>query len=348
MYRQTPPENVSHLVLRRQEDRLAVLTWEDPPHPDLDRIVITDSMGEVSDEVKAGAEYVELSLPLNMINYQLVFTSVDLFGNESEGRIIGIYLNPGTIAVQESYDEFGELEWSMEYDHDANGWPIARTKYWPDGSMDFVRQVEYNGLGQPIALEQRDPEGVVEQFVTRVYGTYGQVTSHTTDDPNVPYYQVYYWDRRGNQVLVEERDIDGLLESTNVREKDDCGRTWKSDFYDGKLEHTGYILYEYDDGFCIGQTEYSAAGIVVKLSEFDIRGGTAAIYYYDEVGDETSRELYEYDDVGLWVGWQRFEDAIFLTNERLFSYDETGRRTRIEHYDEFGVLTGHNEFTHVE
>ena len=209
---------------------------------------------------------------------------------------------PARMTRRDTYDEAGNLLWSIAYQYDGQGRTSGVACYDAAGTQIGFVEILYDEAGRELQsfgfhytdgskipelvpfLHSYDPSGMTERI-----------------DIGDGYFVVYQYDENQRIVQYDHYSADGAITTTS--------------------------LYTYNpDGTLARIDEYSADGTLYRYSLwiYDGSGNALTCVSYHPDGSEVSRATYAYDENGNCVREDRWERWSQMTTVTLTQYEENG------------------------
>ncbi|HIZ55024.1 MAG TPA: zinc ribbon domain-containing protein [Firmicutes bacterium] len=243
------------------------------------------------------------------------------------GRIAYDYDKKGHLLVQNEYNSDGDLETSLEYAYDSHG-NLTEEKGYKWGELIDWRETDYNWRNLPVACRygyqdgerrveykdemQYDRDGNLVKYISYTRsGNIGNWVENTYDENGNKLTETHYWNDKAQVFYRFTYDEQGNMLTQEQTNQGGVRREWTE--------------WVYDDNRCVSTTDYNAAGLLVRKTE----------YTYDEAGNLLRKshktEIGNPDGDGIWE----------------YVCDEHGNVLQETEYDTDGNMIGWTETTYV-
>lgn len=228
---------------------------------------------------------------------------------------------------------------------------ISETAFFPDGTVDFIRRIDYpknsvlpatektvsadetpqstilyryNDDGVLVEKSILDENGAVRQRIRLAYDDSGDPVRETMlDDRDRVVTESIYEYNDGRKTLWKIFDGNGVLLSATEYEYETDGMTRIQSYNpEGVLEE--YFLIDYADGLPVKSRHYNAGGTLQDSVDYEIRDGQTVGEIHRRGNGSVSREVeYSYDkDGNIILVYYRSSGAVTEYARREYDYIE--------------------------
>lgn len=212
-----------------------------------------------------------------------------------------------------SYNEFGDLTESVDYDDEGTQTWKYTYKYTYDDDGNMTTKASYNEDGKQTGYGEYDENG--NTTLSIAYGSSGIII----------YKYEYSYDDDGNKVSETSYEANGKVE-------------YKIEYsYDDDGNQTGYVKYD-KNGNVLGKTKKS----------FDKNNNLTSVTNYDADDNVTGKRKYTYDKNDVLTSLTYYDAAGNVKEKYKYTNDKDGNRTSETeyNYNEDGELVSKIKYTY--
>ena len=246
----------------------------------------------------------------------------------------------GNISRSDDFDAAGERIGYRIYVRDGQSSLNQVDYYTADGTLESTYIYEYDSQGRQYKYSYLDENGELNSYTLYDYDAEGNRTGDTTYSADGQTQSRIVYDSLGRQTNWISYDDDGNPSHIYEYEYDESGFRIRENQYDGGQQPEEYRTFTYGpNGKRIGESRYTAGGILIWEKEYDAAGNTLIHRSYDDSGALEGYYTYEYDSAGKRVKLNYYESDGTLTWEE--EYDAAGNTLIQRSYDDNGALEGY-------
>lgn len=217
------------------------------------------------------------------------------------GKSVYVYDDKGHLTIEETYNEFDDLEEKLSYERDENGRLIKKYVHYLDGTKDTILY-QYNDDGKLVYKILKDEDGDLEKEEKIEYS--------------------------GGFIIGEEVIEDGELVSKNKYTIDEKGNVLEAEVMNEEEEFS--LVNEYDENSNrIKQLKYDTEGKLVEKHEYTFDANNRMIGIMEENPHKKTTTTLGYDEHGNASTQKELNRDGGTNHELERDYDEDGNVTEV-------------------